>query len=70
MYAQPDFYYERGKVCVFIDRLSHDAPEIQANDAEVREELEERGFKVIAIRYADDFAAQIARYPEVFSMEG
>ena len=70
VYAQPDFYYERGRVCAFIDGPSHDAPEIQANDAEVREELEERGFKVIAVRHDDDFAAQIARYPEVFSVDG
>lgn len=66
VYAQSDFYYERGRVCVFIDGPSHDAPEFQANDAEVREELEERGFKVIAIRHDKDFTAQIARYPEVF----
>ena len=66
VYAQSDFYYERGRVCVFIDGPSHDAPEIQANDAEVRKELEERGFKVIAIRHDADFAAQVARYPEVF----
>lgn len=66
VYAQSDFYYERGRVCVFIDGPSHDAPEVQANDAEVREELEERGFKVIAIGHGKDFAAQVARYPEVF----
>lgn len=67
VYAQSDFYYERGRVCVFIDGPSHDAPEIRANDAEVREELEERGFKVIAIRHDEDFAVQVARYPDVFS---
>ena len=68
VYVQPDFYYERGKVCVFIDGPSHDTPKIQANDAEVREELEERGFKIIVIRHDEDFAAQIARYPDVFSV--
>lgn len=70
VYAQPDFYYEQGRVCIFIDGPSHATPEIQTNDAEVREELEERVFKVIAIRHDEDFAAQIACYPEVFSMNG
>lgn len=31
---------------------------------------EERVFKIIAFRHDEDFAAQIARYPEVFSGNG
>ncbi len=37
-----------------------------ARDRSVREALEDRGYRVVAIRHAEPLAAQVARLPEVF----
>ncbi len=52
VYVQPDFYYEREGVpgiCVFVDGSVHKDPEVQSRDTEVRGQLEDRGFRVVAI---------------------
>ena len=67
--VQPDFYYERDNisgVCVFVDGPSHDTPEAIAHDGEVREQLEDLGFKVIVIRYDKSMPKQIEQYLDVF----
>jgi Putative DNA-binding domain/Domain of unknown function (DUF1998)/Helicase conserved C-terminal domain len=66
--VQPDFYYERNGrpgVCVFIDGGVHGEAEQAAHDRQVREELEDRGFRVIAI-VGTKFAEQINSAPDVF----
>jgi len=74
--AQPDFYYERrvsgvpdqtlpGAV-VFVDGPAHDDVGQKSRDRELRADLRDRGYRVIAIRYDQDFSAQVAAYPEVF----
>ena len=71
--VQPDFYYERENrpgVCVFVDGPHHDAPGQQAEDARLRSELQDRGFRVIAVRYDQPFADQAQRHPDVFAVEG
>ena len=71
--VQPDFYYERENrpgVCVFVDGPHHDAPEQQDEDARLRTQLQDRGFRVIAIRYDQRFADQVQRHPDVFAVEG
>ena len=66
--VQPDFYYERGGrpgICVFVDGAVHAGPDQAAHDRRVRDELEDRGFRVIAIT-AKRFAEQLRRYADVF----
>jgi hypothetical protein len=66
--VQPDFYYERdGRpgVCVFIDGAVHDESEQAAHDRQVREELEDRGYRIVAIT-GTKFADQIRPYSDVF----
>lgn len=66
-YACPDFYYENGRVCVFCDGSVHDTPEQQAEDRQIRMELEHMlGYRVIVIRYDRDLEEQIQENPDVF----
>ena len=66
--VQPDFYYERKDtkgVCVFVDGPEHNKPEQATTDREKREALEDRGFRVIAVR-PDEFPQVVAHHPDVF----
>ena len=64
--AQADFYYEKGRVCVFVDGPHHDGAEQTRKDAQVREDLEDLGYKVVSIRYDSTFDKQVAEFPRVF----
>lgn len=67
--AQPDFYYERGSVpgvCVFIDGTVHDYVAQSERDEAVRKALEDRGYRIVAIRYNQNMAEQLAGHPDVF----
>jgi hypothetical protein len=67
--VQPDFYYERllvPGVCVFIDGPHHDTTDTTAHDKAVRNELENRGFRVIAIRYDRPLVDQVKEHRDVF----
>lgn len=61
----PDFFYEPN-ICVFCDGSVHDEPERAKIDQEIRSELTNRGYRVIAIRYDRDIIQQLMKYPEVF----
>lgn len=61
----PDFFYEPD-VCVFCDGSVHDSSQQQAEDAALRGELRERGYRVVVIRYDCDLEEQIARHADVF----
>ncbi len=50
-----------------MDGAPHDGTDQAAHDREVREALEDRGYRVIAIRYDRPIAEQVERYPDVFS---
>lgn len=67
--AQPDFFYEREGmpgVCIFVDGPHHDSARAASRDEAVRRELENHGFRVIAIRHDRGFAEQVAEHPDVF----
>jgi hypothetical protein len=68
IYIQPDFYYERGGVpgiCVFVDGPSHDSDEVKKQDTILRKQLEDKGYRVIVIRYDKDFESQIKMHLDV-----
>ena len=62
-----DFFYEPN-VCVFCDGEVHDHPDKQEQDQKIRQELRSLGYRVIAIRYDQDFEEQVSHYAEVFGI--
>ena len=70
--VQPDFYYDRNGlpgVCVFIDGPHHDNANQQTADQRVRSQMQDRGFRVICIRYNRSFADQVQEHSDVFVPE-
>ena len=67
--VQPDFYYERENrpgICIFVDGPHHDDPNRQRADRQTREELQDYGFGVVAIRHDRPIIEQLREYPHVF----
>ena len=65
VFVQPDFYYKQG-VCIFCDGSVHDVREVSRRDRETRQELADRGYRVVTIRYDRDLEEQLGEYPDVF----
>jgi hypothetical protein len=71
--TQPDFYYERDAVpgvCVFVDGSDHLDPARNERDTAAREALEDRGYRVIVIRFDLPLEKQVAQHPDVFGVSG
>jgi hypothetical protein len=69
VFAEADFFYERSGVpgaAVFCDGPGHDLPARKSHDQAERGKLENLGYRVIAMRYDRDIAAQVAEHPDVF----
>jgi len=67
--SQPDFYYERAGVpgaCVFVDGSDHLDPTRQERDTAVRTSLEDRGYRVIVIRFDVQLEEQVGQHPDIF----
>jgi hypothetical protein len=54
-------------LCVFLDGPHHHSQRQAAHDREAREELRDRGYRVIAIRHDRRVDEQVSAYPEVFA---
>ena len=69
--SQPDFYYEREGMpgaCIFVDGSDHLDPAQQERDASARTALENRGYRVITIRFDRPREEQVALHPDVFGI--
>ena len=67
--AQPDFYFERKAVpgvCIFVDGSDHDDQGRKERDAAARGALEDRGYRVIQIRFDQPLEQQVSAHPDVF----
>jgi ATP-dependent helicase YprA (DUF1998 family) len=67
--VQVDFFYERDGlpgVCIFVDGPAHAQPDQAARDRSLRDALEDRGYRVHAIRFDDPIYEQLMRHPETF----
>lgn len=65
VYTVPDFFYDPN-ICIFCDGTVHDEAQQKAQDAQVRQELKDRGYRVIVYRYDSDLASLLLQYKEVF----
>jgi hypothetical protein len=66
--VQPDFYYRRdgGRgVCVFVDGPHHDVAAQRDRDREIRDELEDRGYRVVVIRHDRELSEQARELADV-----
>ena len=71
--SQPDFYYVRDGVpgaCIFVDGSDHQDPAQQERDNAARTALEDRGYRVITIRFNSPLEEQVAQHPDVFGAGG
>lgn len=69
VYAEADFYYERPGipgVAVFCDGPAHGQAVREARDKTERDALEDRGYRVIIIRYDRELESQLAEHQDVF----
>jgi hypothetical protein len=65
--VRPDFYYKAARACIFCDGSVHDRPEVAAEDARVRADLADWGYRVVVIRYDREMEGQLLAYPDIFS---
>lgn len=71
VYAEADFYYDRDGlpgVCVFCDGPDHDEPTRKEADLRERGKLEDRGYRVIVIRYDQPIETQVASFVDVVGL--
>lgn len=65
-YARPDFYFESGRVCVYVDGPAHEDELVRQRDAIDRAKLERRGYQVVSVTYPSRWPAEVAEWPDVF----
>ena len=66
-YSKPDFYYQEGSVCVFIDGPPHDTPEQTEDDLKVRQKLVFDGYTVLVFHHQKtDWLSLVQANPQVF----
>ena len=69
--SQSDFYYEREGVpgaCIFVDGRDPLDLTRKERDTAARTSLEDRGYRVIVIRFDRPLEDQVAQHPDVFGV--
>ena len=67
--TRPDFSYDDYQAAIYIDGHYHAYPERQTRDTDATECLEDLGYIVIRFGHEDDWAAKMARYPNIFGKQ-
>jgi hypothetical protein len=65
-FARPDFYYDEGQTCVFVDGPFHEYPHRRQRDAELTEQLEDAGYRLVRVTSDDAWTEEIAQYGWIF----
>lgn len=65
-YARPDFYFESGRACVYVDGPAHEDQHAHAKDLEDRRKLERRGYQVVSVSYPSRWRDEVDAWPDVF----
>ena len=65
-YARPDFYFDAGRACVYVDGPHHDDPSRRERDAEARRILGRHGYQVVEVTYPERWKDEIADWSDVF----
>lgn len=64
--TRPDFFYEKGKVAIYIDGPHHDSEDRKQEDLSIQEALEDKGYDVVRFRYDDDWHEVTKQYSYIF----
>ena len=68
-YSKPDFYYQEGSTCVFIDGPPHDTVEKAEEDVHTRARLVADGYKVLVFHHQRTVWTElIGQHPEIFGV--
>lgn len=66
IYVKPDFYYEKGNVCVFCDGTPHDEMRVKEQDREKRKALDDKGYDVVVYYYRDSLDELVTKRSDIF----
>lgn len=64
--TRPDFFYDDGQVCLYVDGPFHEFPERQSRDAEVESRLEDGGYGVVRVKGDATWPAAVAKDAWIF----
>jgi very-short-patch-repair endonuclease len=65
-FARPDFYFDDGQVCVFVDGPYHDFPHRHERDVELTDLLDDAGYRVVRVTNPQAWPDQLAAYAWIF----
>lgn len=65
-FARPDFWYENGRVCVYVDGPHHETEATRVRDADARQQLMRRGYQIVSVTYPERWREELSDLADVF----